>query len=258
MISIQKPTLIIAKNEGAIIGGLSGFVLVNFGKNVFREHFWKESFIGILTGGISGSILYDNQFDLDPLAKGMVQAAPYTMGAGLIYGSINSLMNDGPVYDGAINGISFGAIFPGSFTGGVLGYSAGTVYSLARHAKIVEKPQVGFASAGMLLGGAGTYIYSGTITSLALVKNIKIGASFGHLTYSFWSIKKSLMTLQPGPDYKTHYEISGIARDKFTAGPALLIGFAKESYDYFLQAGNPEFRDLKNNWNGVFRQKRYF
>jgi hypothetical protein len=249
-----------ASENGLWIGSAIGLLMANLGKDPFRESVIWESISGLSVGMFSVTFLENNQKQAEKLIQGVFNSAPYTAASGAVIGSLMALSKGQSLDDGFINGASFGAMFPGTFTGGIIGFGAGSLYSFGRDLTISERPQVGFAAAGALAGGSLSYIASGsTLTGMQdSARLVGATALASHIGYTLLSANSLVKSVKSGPDYKTHNQLSRLARFRYTAGPALLIGYAKESRDFFLSAGTPEWKDLKNNWNGVFRQGHLF
>ena len=239
---------------GAIIGAGLGVCLANWGKPLFRNTFIVDNLIGISIGGITGAGLGIGLVKITPIVSGLTAATTITSLTGGAIGFAKGLDADRSLGKETWNGFSLGAVAPGVLTGGTIGAGLGVSYLLMRRQDRNERTYVGYTSAGMGLFGSTGYISAGsgigqlinptggwilgTGMALSLARTVNDGRIMG---------KKV-----SGPDYETHPIISGYMARRNGQGSALLVGYFKESRDYFMQSGTPEWRDLKNNWRGIF------
>jgi hypothetical protein len=181
----------------------------------------------------------------------------YTAALGTLYGVGDALIHGNDPLKGAWDGLMTGSMLPGALLGGSIGLSIGILVSGATLTTLSEKSCVGWGAGGAAIGS----MLSTNALSTELERQMGIPLpilSTGLLGYYMvvaaegYHLSKSAMTQLPH-DAMRHKIVSRKLRDQFDPGTALMAGAFKEGHDYFLQSGTPEFRDLQNNWEGIFR-----
>ena len=173
----------------------------------------------------------------------------YRIGDALIHG------ND-PL-KGAWDGLITGSMLPGALLGGSIGLGIGILVNGATLTPITEKTCVGWGAGGAAIGG----MLSANALSTDLESQMGIQfpiLNAGLLGYYMVASAEGyrlskIATTQLPLDAMRHKTVSQKLREQFDPGTALTAGAFKEAHDYFFQSGNPEFRDLQNNWEGIFR-----
>lgn len=243
--------------NGFVMGGVIGAVLANWGKPIVRERSIFETASGFAIGALSGAVIDElggTSIDYDAI----VMTSGSLAVAGGVLGGLSSFYqsSSSSVGKSIWDGFSLGAMVPGSIIGGMTGATLAIAWGGVRH-EFTSQQVAGITSAGLFTGGAVNYLMSG----LSIGQWVHpIGGVIGGLGMGYNLVQTGLDGYRQsksvfGPDYETHATISRFMADSNGKGPALLVGYAKEANDYFLSAGNAEFRDLQNNWSGVFNRK---
>ena len=176
---------------------------------------------------------------------------------GTLYGIGDALIHGNDPLKGAWDGLMTGSILPGALLGGSIGLGIGILVSGATLTTLSEKSCVGWGAGGAAIGS----MLSTNALSTEVERQMGIPLpilSTGLLGYYMvvaaegYHLGKSAMTQLPH-DAMRHKIVSRKLRDQFDPGTALMAGAFKEGHDYFFQSGTPEFRDLQNNWEGIFR-----
>ncbi len=192
------------------------------------------------------------------MLHGQAVSVPTVFGAmGGIYGAADAFLNGRDIPKGAWDGAMFSSRLPGFVLGGVSGLGAGVVVHAATFQPINERVLVGWMSAGAMVGGV--VALSSTADDIGRHWfNDTSGPRVARFLYSLSAslavpgIRQEVLNTSSA-DAVLHYKVSQEIRNRFDPGEALMMGFSKETMDYFFGAGTPEFRDIKNNWEGVFR-----
>ena len=236
-------------DSGFVIGAFAGLIAANWDKPMDRDHVLIESMVGLSVGGLMGAgvgVAAGENWNTTQWGE-FVKLSAFT-GSGI--GAGKAIIKREKFFKSTWDGFSLGAMAPGALIGGGIGLGMRSGVAMIRGQKMVSEPSlVGYGSAGVLVGGSLNYLWAGatlggvvgaTITGINLVTTTTDGIAYSRVL--------------SGPDDAVlHYEVSGHLADQHGKGPALLVGAGKEARDYFLNAGNAEWRDLKNDWRGVFR-----
>jgi len=180
----------------------------------------------------------------------------YTAGLGALYGLGDALMHDRDPLKGCWDGLMAGSVAPGAVVGAGIGLGIGSVLNGLEWTPRTEKALVGWGSAGWTIG---SFL---SVQSVASGLDQRFGAPLPVFSLGLWgyygvgivdgmSLSQKASTQLSG-DEARHRWVSRKLRDRFDPGLALMLGAGKEADDYFFSRGTPEFRDIQNNWDGVF------
>jgi len=189
-------------------------------------------------------------------ADSLETVAVYTAGLGALYGLGDALMHDRDPIKGCWDGLMAGSVAPGAVVGAGIGLGIGAVLNGLEWTPATEKAWVGWGAAGWTIGSLLS------VQSVATGLDQRLGAVLPVFSLGLWgyygmgvveglSLSRKATTQISG-DAARHHWVSRKLRDRFDPGLALAIGAGKEADDYFFSRGTPEFRDIQNDWEGVF------
>ncbi len=185
---------------------------------------------------------------------------------GGVYGAVDAVLNGNDVIRGASDGVAVGGVVPGMVVGIISGVAIGGVVQCVTLQPMTEASWVGWGSAGAVIGGVASHAVATGIVgrqlnrSAGLPPESVVGpATMGTLRLVYLG-SAATDAVKLGKYASDHFETDvqmhqyvcrTIRREK-DPGTALLVGFSKEASDYFLSTGHTEYRDLQNDWEGVF------
>lgn len=212
------------------------------------------------TMGLVGSVWVSPGVQRDTLSSAIAVSA----GVGFLWAQSQAITQGLPVVKSGWDGMMMGIAAPGILIGGVLGVSAGLLWHTVTWQPLSPAGMVGWGAAGAGIGQSvvsSMFAYDTLRQAMQIQEinpqgwpaiGIAIGWGYSGMALHDASGYVRQIAKRGLQDFDSHYAVSAYLRHRYDPGTALLIGYAKETQDYFLGTGRPEWRDLQNNWNGVF------